>query len=184
MITYIDLAPMAHISILLKVPVPLPAGGWTWGQSTAHPGELGRDYGYSDAEARSLVHSYGRWVPEVLGNKVLGERFRICAWGVTTRMCVGMQEWAWSAEAREFKRAGEYLSAWKEAIRAYYMRTGEIFEDKRFSARSGMALHRELERQPVRTINASVSNMPHVRHKEDVPHEAALPNLWGLPKSA
>jgi hypothetical protein len=148
MISYVDLAPMAHISIMLKVTMPLQAGGWTWGESDTLPSELAREYGYSDGEARSLVHTYGRTVATVMPRKELGDRFRIYAWGVTTEICVGIREWAWSADAREYRPVGEYLSAWKQAIRAYYVRTGQYYEDKKFSARSGLALAPDLSRLP------------------------------------
>ncbi|MEU9560324.1 hypothetical protein [Streptomyces fumanus] len=171
MITFVDLEPMAHIRLELKVPQPLPAGGWTWAQPDAYPDELARDYAYSDAEARSLVHTYGRIIPVVLSHKAIGDRFRVCAWGVTTGLCVGIREWGWFAEVKEYRPVGEYLSGWKEAIRAYYRLTGEVFEEKRFHARCGFPLKTDADSQRLNAIPAqprgNVLAFPVGRHSED-----------------
>ncbi|MFE3409418.1 hypothetical protein ACFXMT_14110 [Streptomyces mirabilis] len=50
-------------------------------------------------------------------------------------MTLGLREWEWSAELRDYKPAGEYMCGWKEAVKAYYLRTGELFINQRFDPR-------------------------------------------------
>lgn len=190
MITFADLAPKPHIRLALKVPVPLSSGGWTWGESSAYPGELARDYAYSDDECTSLVHAYGRTITRVMTRNQIGDRFRICASGVTTNLTVGMREWEWSADLRDYRRVGEYLSGWKQAVKAYYLLTGEYFEDKRFEARSGPAPFNDPVRCHVldatRVLDAvpaqpaPVSELPRVRALSGVQPEGASMRLYRL----
>lgn len=158
MITFVDLAPLAHVRILLRVPVPLATGGWTWGVADVHPDDLAREWAYTDAETRSLVHVYGRTVGRVMSRPELGDRFRISAFGLTTGLCVGLREYEWSTEAREYRPVGEYLSGWREAIRAYYLKTGEFFEEKRFTARIGCVEAPHAERLPMTSLAARLAN--------------------------
>jgi hypothetical protein len=97
---------------------------------------------------------------------------------------VGMREWEWSVDLRDYHRAAEYLSGWKEAIRTYYLRTGQYYEEKRFEARYGLPIACDLDKRRAasgKRLNAIPSQpAPHARHKEDVPHEGSLPDLYGL----
>jgi hypothetical protein len=127
----------------------------------------------NDRECRALVHTYGRTIARILPRAQLGDRFRICAWGRTTGLIIGMREWAWSAATHAYEQVGEYLSGWREAIRSYWANTGELFNPLS-----------ENYRRRASTMNAippRAHTMPFVRHKEDVPHEHALPDLYGVP---
>lgn len=173
-----DLEPVPHIRLVLKVPQPLPAGGWTWAQPVEYPDELARDYAYSDRECRSLVHAFGRIVPMVVPHRVLGARFRVCAWGVTTGMLVGMREWEWSADAKQYRPAGEYLSGWREAIRAFYRLTGEFYEEKRFQTRCGFPI--KTDPDSPRPDDSSDSKPGNVLEFPAMPHREGAPTLYVL----
>lgn len=136
MITFVDLGSTAHVHLFLLVPRPLPAGGWTWGEHPAYPGRLAKEFAYSARECRSLVQTYGRTMTRIMSGGQLGDRFRVYARGRSTGMVLGIREWEWSPISRDYVPVGEYMCGWREAIKAYYVRTGEIFSDKRFSALS------------------------------------------------
>ncbi|MFF1812415.1 hypothetical protein ACFVXW_25440 [Streptomyces sp. NPDC058251] len=71
----------------------------------------------------------------MLTQSQLGDRFTIVAKGPKTGLTLGMREWEWSTELRDYRRAGEYLCGWREAVKALYLQTGELFTDCRFEAR-------------------------------------------------
>jgi hypothetical protein len=133
MITFADLGPVPTIHLFLRVPVPLPAGGWSWGELPRYKGCMVREYGYSAHECRALVHTYGRMVPHAIGDRrKLGDRFSIYAKGPLTGLTVGLREWAWSSALREYEPVGEYMCGWRTAIRTHWVNTGEMFERRRF----------------------------------------------------
>ncbi|MGW2591690.1 hypothetical protein ACWCXC_15695 [Streptomyces sp. NPDC001515] len=134
-----DLTPAANTRLVVRVPTPLGAGGWTWGPLVELPGDLGQEWAYSDTEVRALVHVYGRMVSQIVTRSQVGaDRFRVDAWGMVTGLCVGMREWAWSVSARAFEPVGEYLSGWRDAARAYYLKTGRMIDRERFTASIGI----------------------------------------------
>lgn len=137
MITFVDLGPIAHVHLFLRVSRPLPAGGWSWGELPGYPGILAQEYAYNAGECRALVQTYGRTVARVIASHQLGARFRIYARGRSTGMVLGIREWEWCPVRREYVPMGEYMCGWREAIRDYYVKTGELFHTKRFSARVG-----------------------------------------------
>ena len=134
MITFADLGPVPTVHLFLAVPVPLLASGWTWGQLTSYRGPLAREYAYSARECEALVRTYGTAVPRIVGHRELGPRFRVCAKGPVTGLTLGIREWEWSASRREYKAVGEYMCGWREAVRAYWIKTGEMIERQRFDA--------------------------------------------------
>jgi hypothetical protein len=135
MITFIDLGPMATVHLFLRVPRPLQAGGWSWGELPGMAGVLAKEFAYTAGECTSLVHTYGRNMTRMLAQGQLGDRFTIVAKGPKTGLTLGMREWEWSTELRDYRRAGEYLCGWREAVKALYLQTGELFTDCRFEAR-------------------------------------------------
>lgn len=135
MITFIDLGPLATVHLFLRVPTPLHAGGWTWGELPALAGVLAKEFAYTADECASLVHTYGRNMTRVLTRRQLGDRFTIVAKGPKTGLTLGLREWEWSPELRDYRRAGEYLCGWREAVKALYLQTGELFKDQHFEAR-------------------------------------------------
>jgi hypothetical protein len=166
MITFADLGPVPTVHLFLRVPVPMPTGGWTWGQTLRYEGVLARDYAYSAAECRALVHTYGRTIQRVVSRRELGDRYTVLARGPVTGMVLGLQEWDWCQDMHDYRPAGEYLCGWREAARQYFEVTGELIDRKRFSASTRPQL---------------VDQGPYVGHKHDVPHEGALPDLYGPP---
>jgi hypothetical protein len=180
-----DLGPVPTVHLYLRVPVSLPAGGWTWGEHASYPGVIAREFIYTEQECRAVVRSYGRVIGEaasVNGRPTLGERFSILARGNTTGLIVGLKEWRWCQREHLYEAASEYLSGWQEAIRAYFRMTGEFFGRGGFR---DFVYSPELVRlDAIPTQPAPVTNLPHVRDKEDVPHEHALPSLWGLSEPA
>ncbi len=99
-------------------------------------GVLAKEFAYTADECASLVHTYGRTVTRVLTRGQIGDRFTIVAKGPKTGLTVGLREWEWSPELRDYKRAGEYLCGWREAVKALYLQTGELFTQCRFEARA------------------------------------------------
>lgn len=171
--TFADLGPRPTVHIFLRVPVPLPSGGWTWGEHPRYRGAMVREYAYNAHECRSLVMSYGR----VLGNVLRtaeADQFAISAKGPVSQMEVGRQQWEYSPVTRTYMPVGEYQDQWKLAARIYFERTGELIHRQKFEASVFPP-----NVPPVPRLLRDTG--PHVRSKkEDVPHEHALPNLWGL----
>lgn len=133
MITFIDLGPKATVHLLLSVPVPLQGGGWHWGELAAYAGILAREFAYSADECRALVSAYGLTLGRLLQRRP-PDRFQITARGPVTGRVLGLREWHWSAELRDFRPAGEYLCGWREAVKVMYQQTGHLFEGQRFRA--------------------------------------------------
>lgn len=169
-----DLGPKPTVHLYLRVPVPLRAGGWTWGELPSLPGVLAREYAYSADECSALVHTYGRTIKRLMACQEIGERFTIVAKGPVTGLTLGMREWEWSGEIKGYRRIGEYLCGWREAVKALYLKTGTLMPNCRFEARPGE------DAANVLAARMPFKHIPHVRDKEDVPHEAALPDLYGL----
>jgi hypothetical protein len=87
-------------------------------------------------------------------------------------MIVGIREWSWCTSERDYVPVGEYLCGARDAIRSYWETTGELFNpysegyQRRASAMT--------------VVPPQLHTPPYVRHREDVPHEHALPDLYGL----
>lgn len=182
MITFIDLGPLPTVHLFLRVPIPLEAGGWTWGEHRRFPGVLAREFAYTAAECASLVHTFGRTIARIMSGPVLGDRYMIVAKGPMTGLTVGMREWQYSDDLHDYKRVGEYLCGWREAVKALYLKTGQLFLNERFcactdvNAHGGLSVYRDESLLPAMPPQRG----PHVRDKEDVPHEGSLPSLYGL----
>lgn len=141
MIAYADLGPMSTVHLFLRIPVPLAAGGWAWGELPRYGGVLAREFAYSAHECRSLVQTYGRSITRIATRIELGDRFTVGARGPVTGLWVGLREWQWSVDLRDFRPVGEYMCGWRPAVRAYWEQTGELFERKRFDAHAvGLSL--------------------------------------------
>jgi hypothetical protein len=138
-ITFVDLGPVPTVHLFLRVAVPLGNQGWTWGELPQYAGCLAREFAYTAAECASLVHTYGRTMAQLLPRNVTGDRFSILAKGPVTGLTLGIREWQWSADIRDFRPVGEYLSGWREACKAYYVKTGELFHHRRFDPSVRMA---------------------------------------------
>lgn len=134
MITFADFGPVPTVHLFLRVPVPLPTGGWSWGQLPSCNGVMVREFAYNAHECRALVMAYGRMAQHMIGRKQLGDHFSIYARGPLTGRTVGLQEWAWSTSLGDYKRVGEYMCGWRLAIRTHWEATGEMFERRRFEA--------------------------------------------------
>jgi hypothetical protein len=134
MITFIDLGPKPTVHLFLRVPVPLAGGGWSWGEQPTFPGALAKEFAYSAKECASLVHTYGRTITRVMNRAQVGDRFEIHAKGPVTGLTIGLREWEWSSELRDYKPVGEYMCGWRQAVKELYLRTGELIEDRSFSA--------------------------------------------------
>jgi hypothetical protein len=159
----------------MRVPVALPSGGWTWGELPRHKGGMVREYAYNAHECRALVMAYGRILGLCLKTSE-AERFVISAKGPVSQYEVGRQQWEYCSATRSYEPVGEYLCQWKQAARVYFERTGELISRQKFSAST---------RPPVLSAvvgprSPLTDQGPHVKAKEDVPHEDALPDLYGL----
>jgi hypothetical protein len=126
MITFIDLGPRATVHLLLKVPVAMAGGGWSWGELPAYAGALAREFAYNAGECAALVRTYGQMMGRLLQSDIRPGRFEIHAQGATTGFLLGLQEWQWAPDGREFRPAGEYMCGWRDALRKYFEKTGEL----------------------------------------------------------
>jgi hypothetical protein len=135
MITFADLGPTPTVHLFLRVPVPLAAGGWTWGELPPYAGVLAREYVYSQRECEAVVNAYGRIIGTVgQQQKCLGDRYSVMAKGPVTGLVLGLREWVWSAVERAYVHAGEYLCGFRRGARAYWEATGTLIERQTFSA--------------------------------------------------
>ncbi|MCF3174763.1 hypothetical protein IPZ61_15705 [Streptomyces sioyaensis] len=137
MVAVVVLGSVPTVHLFVRVPVPMASGGWSWGELSGFTGSLAREFAYSALECASLVSTYGRTMTRVLTRRELGDRFTICARGPVTGMLLGLREWEWSPDARDYRAVGEYMCGWREAVRAYYIKTGEFAERQRFTASAG-----------------------------------------------
>ncbi|MFE1763076.1 hypothetical protein ACFW81_02470 [Streptomyces angustmyceticus] len=143
-VAVVALGSVPTVHLFVRVPVPMASGGWNWGELPGYTGALAREFAYSALECAALVGAYGRTMTRVLSRRELGDRFTICARGPVTGMVLGLREWEWSADRRDYRAVGEYLCGWREAVRAYYVKTGEFAERQRFVATSStLAMHTE-----------------------------------------
>jgi hypothetical protein len=78
-------------------------------------------------------------------------------------MVLARDEWEWRGGL--YVPAGEPWETWRAAARRYFEITGKLIERQRFYANLD-----------------GIPGQPHVRSKEDVPHEHALPDLYGVPR--
>lgn len=134
MITFIELGPKPTIHLLLRVPVSLPSGGWSWGELQRFAGVLAKEYAYTADEVRALVHTYGRMIARMICRSE-ADRFSIMARGPVTGRTLGIREW--SLSHGEYEPAGEYLCGFRAAAKAYFETTGQLITSQRFDARSG-----------------------------------------------
>lgn len=152
------------VDLFVFIPAAIVGGGWAWGEHPRFPGVLASDYVYSAREAVALVRSYARaMAPQIRPPEA--PRFALLARGRVTRMILARDEWEWSAREHAYTPTGEPWETWRAAARKYFEITGRRIERQRFRA--------SLSPQSRNTV-------PNVRHKEDVPHEHALPDLYGL----
>lgn len=136
MITFMDLGPRATVHLLLRVPVTMGGEGWTWGELPGYKGTLAAEYAYNAQECAALIRTYGRMIGRLLQSGTHPDRFKILARGCTTDFLLGMQEWQWAVETREFKPVGEYLCGWRDALRKYFATTSELPPEGTFRART------------------------------------------------
>lgn len=134
MITFADLGPVPTVHLFLRVPVPLNAGGWTWGELPPYEGVLAREYVYSQRECEAVVKTYGRMIGTIGAmRKCLGVRYSVMAKGPVTGMVLGLGEWSWSAVDKSYAQSGEYLCGFRRGARAYWEATGTLIERQKFS---------------------------------------------------
>ncbi|MGI5408183.1 hypothetical protein ACQEV9_15450 [Streptomyces chartreusis] len=155
-------APTADLFVF--VPGPIAGGGWAWTEHARFAGVLASEYVYSAREAVALVRAYGTTMARLI-RPFEAERFTVLARGRVTGMLLARDEWEWSHGV--FEPTGEPWETWREAARKYFDLTGRRIERQRFRADLSSTLN-------------GIPNQPHVRSKEDVPHEHALPDLYGL----
>lgn len=140
MVAVVALGPVPTVHLFVRVPVALTTGGWTWGEHSALPGALAKDFAYDADECAALVHTYGRTLTRIMTRRQIGVRFTICARGPVTGLVLGLREWEWSADLGDYRRVGEYMCGWREASRAYYLRTGQFVDRARFKSPAAVAV--------------------------------------------
>lgn len=150
------------VDLFLFIPAPIDGGGWAWGEHARFAGVLASEYVYSAREAVALVRAYATTMSRLI-RPYEAERFIVLARGRVTGMVLARDEWHWGAGV--YEPSDEPWETWRAAARRYFEITGRMIERQRFRA----------SLTPV-----SLNSVPNVRHKEDVPHEHALPDLYGL----
>jgi hypothetical protein len=142
-------------------------------------------------ELERVLLSYGPWVATMLVRASSSPRFRIMARGLFTGRLLGQYAWAWNPLHGQYEAEPEPWIVWSKSSSinpsaptfpgytlsglSRYVRA-VLGEQTQGLPRLGIDL-----RSAVRPLDAIPEQIPHVRDKEDVPHEDALPDLYGLP---
>lgn len=142
------------VDLSLLVPAAIAEGAWGWAAHPRFPGVLASEYVYTAREAVAVVRAFARALAPQLNCKEVA-RFAVLARGRVTGMILARDEWAWVNGA--YAPTGEPWETFRAAARRYYELTGQLIEQKHYQT------------------------CVHLRHREDVPHEHALPDLYGLP---
>lgn len=133
--TFLELGPRDTVHISLKVPVRTGGDNWTWGDLPDFTGALGKEYVYDGDECAAVVRSYGRVLGEMLQRLMHLDRFQVLARGKVTGFLLGLQEFQWSSDVREFRPAGDYLCGWRQALKGYFVKMGELPPEGTFRAK-------------------------------------------------
>lgn len=151
------------VGLWVEIPVPTHDGEWEW-KALECPATAPEEYVYTKHELDRVMRSYGNLWAYTMAHKMSAGRFRLVARGLFSGRILGTYMWAWGADRGRYEPEPEPWNLWDERAA-------------------------ELCRAPVAYTLSGLSRLalaltPHVRDKEDVPHEHAIPDLYGLSEAA
>jgi hypothetical protein len=144
---------------------------WCW-----QPWSTAAEFAYGRADLLRLTRVYGHWGSIMTG----GAHLRVTIQGRYSGRYVVQHEWD------RYAPVGEpwiHIPSWHSlSLAAQFVIPYYEDHDERRLIDTGQTDVRTLRLNPVvdDTLSAIPAQTPHVRHKEDVPHEHALPDLYGL----
>lgn len=132
------------------------------------------EYVYTRPELLKVLRTYGVWGSRMYG----GAHIRITAQGrFSGRWCAA---WEWYSH-QPVTDPWVHWPAWENLCFAAQLHVPYYTEhdDVRMIETGGTDVS-TLRMRPVPADGIMPEQVPHVRHREDVPHEHALPDLYGL----
>jgi hypothetical protein len=184
-------AHVPTVGIHVQVSSPMTAtNDWHWmpiNGCAPHAVELV----HTRHELDRVLRSYGPVVAAMVVRASTTPRFRLIVRGLFTGRLLGQYAWEWSPCNGRYEAEPEPWIVWSKAAGMNassptfpgYTLSGLSRYARAVSAEETAGLPRvgiEL-RSAVRPLAAIPEQIPHLRDKADVPHEDALPDLYGLP---
>jgi hypothetical protein len=140
---------------------------WEW-RALECPTRLPEEYAYTRHDLDRVMRSYGHVWALTAARQRSDNRFRLVARGLFSGRVLSTYTWGWNAVYGRYEPEAEPWNLWDE-------REAEGKRERIPYTLSGFSrLAAGLHQDPG----------PFVRHKEDVPHEHALPDFYGLPNAA
>lgn len=164
--------PVPTVNMSIEIAAPDGRGGWHW---EPHPAGPQPEIVYTREELIKALRVFGHWA-SVLAR---GAHVRI-----TARGAFGLNRWVGEHEWYRWRPIAEplvHLPAWESlpfAAQLHIPRYTDHDDHKLID--SGATDVRTLRMAPITDDTVIPDHVPHVRDKEDVPHEHALPDLYGL----
>lgn len=187
-------ADVPTVGLHVQVSTPMgPTGHWNWASiDGCAPHAVERLH--TKHELDRALRSYGATVGAMLVHAANVSRFRMVARGLFTGRLLGQFAFHWDPLCGRYQPEAEPWIVWTVGKSNQpsnpsaphfpgYTVSGLSRYVRAMSAEETQGLPRigiDL-RSTVRPLHAIPPQIPHVRDKEDVPHEDALPDLYGLP---
>lgn len=146
---------------------------WYW---AAFPSGVAAEFAYTRADLLRLTRTYGHWGSIMTG----GAHVRVTIRGRFSGRYLAQHEWAYWRPVNE---PWVHVPAWQSLTLSAQLHIPRYSDhDERRLIDTGQTDVSTLRLKPVADYAPSIpQQIPHVRHKEDVPHEHALADLYGLP---
>jgi hypothetical protein len=144
---------------------------WYW----TTPSEPAAEMAYNRGEVLRLLRTYGNW-GSIMTN---GNHIRVTIRGRFSGRWIAQHEWYAGAPVGE---PWVHIPSWHSLSFAAQLHIPPYTEhDEHRLIDTGATDVSTLRLAAVVDDPPMPDNIPHVRHREDVPHEHALPDLYGLP---
>jgi hypothetical protein len=158
---------VATLDVLIELRASHGTTQWAhWGDAT--------EYVYTRPELLKVLRTYGTWGSNMTG----GSHIRLTTRGRFSGRVCGQWEWFRGAPVGE---PWVYWPAWENLVFAAQLHVPYYTEhDDRRLVETGGTDVSTLRMRPVADTAPLADQGPYVRHKEDVPHEGALADLYGL----
>lgn len=142
---------------------------WEW-RALVCPTTAPEEYVYTRHELDRVLRTYGHMWALTSAWKYSHPRFRLVARGMFSGRVLGTYVWEWNADLGRYAPEAEPWNLWDE-------RNAEAMRSRPPYTLSGFS-------RLVVGLLTPPDPGPIVRHREDVPHEHALPDFYGLNAAA